>query len=296
MGDSILGRIGKDLLKLEVNTILKDSSSVGDKMPSNFREAFCKLAKNYHFQLIDIKDDFGVDVRGDECWTFGGMRSFGELRQRALQGEKAFKIKIASETAKLKAPASGKDLSFSRAERQQIEDNLQNMKRARRMLQRIQAQSELMVSIFKELERIIPKKKKGKEGYATLSGSSGPKELPTAEKCAEKKPEHLESRCWNNDISLGSIQTVDDLNLSPSQILRLRKAWDLGTEEIVMQTIIDIEGDVTTRIMRSFAQSPEQTVLNIHNQAVLTSTNMWKSLVKTVADMVGSTFEALLRK
>jgi len=294
MSESIFDRIGKDLLKLEVNTILKDSSSLGDKMPSNFREAFYRLSRSYHFKMVKFQNAFEIDIRGKAIWIYGGLCSFEELRKRAIEGQNKFKEMINSENSKLSIYSSGKEPALSLLQKQKIEDYVLKLKHARRILQRIQFQSELIVSIFKELERNIPKDKNGQTGYQSINCGDLSEDFNTVTPSKKTEEGHLESWGWNNDIPLASIQRVGDLPLAPNQILRLRKAWDLGTEEIVMQTIIDIEGDVTSRIMRSFALSPDKTVLEIHNQAIHIATGMWKSLVQTVASMANKAFEQLL--
>ena len=108
-------------------------------------------------------------------------------------------------------------------------------------------------------------------------------------------PDHT-SEVWNNDISMEEINQIPDLDLTTEDTLTIRKAFDLGTEEIAMQTIISIDGDVTTRIAREFATSPNQTVLNLHNEAINISIKFWDNLINTIMSIAGQTFKAILGK
>lgn len=58
---------------------------------------------------------------------------------------------------------------------------------------------------------------------------------------------------------------IEDLDLTAEQVALIHKAWDVGTERIVLQTVIQIDGDVTTRISKRFAKNPDNTILQIHN-------------------------------
>jgi hypothetical protein len=69
--------------------------------------------------------------------------------------------------------------------------------------------------------------------------------------------------------------SLDDLN--DQQRLRIRKAWEVGTEQVVMQTVVYLDGDVITRIHPSFADKPSW--LGIHQRSVNVSVSFWKGLV-----------------
>ncbi len=287
MPADIFDRLRNDLLQLEIKTVIKENSPTGDKIPSNFREAFYKLAGKYHFYMKKISENLRMDIRGKPYWEYGGMFSFKELKNRARHAVEGLDKQIASETDEpgdhiaLPSDAGGGEGGAAPA------DRLTRMKFARRILERIVANSEHMISIFKELESKLSKKAPVVEGDRppdSEAGSHGP------------APAHTASSKWNNDIPLTSIQDMDDLPLQPDQILALRKAWNISTEAIVMQTTIDIDGDVTTRILRGFAQNPNETVLKIHNQSIEASVGMWETLVKTIANMAGVAVKSLFGK
>lgn len=63
-----------------------------------------------------------------------------------------------------------------------------------------------------------------------------------------------------------------------------------------MQTIINIDGDVTTRIAREFAEKPNQTILDMHNESINISIKFWENLINTIKSIAGQTFKAILGK
>jgi hypothetical protein len=75
--------------------------------------------------------------------------------------------------------------------------------------------------------------------------------------------------------------------LSVDDFVTLRKIWEIGTEEIVMQTVIHLDGDVMTRVQPHWAGPEGQGVLAIHNTSVTTATSYWKLLVDTLRAFVG---------
>ncbi len=91
-------------------------------------------------------------------------------------------------------------------------------------------------------------------------------------------------------------KTVYDLDMSDytqyrlimfvSDRVKIKRMFDLGTENIVLQTRFALDGDVVTRIAEDFAQQPKEVVLRIHDKQTDITVNYWKSLVGMVKDFV----------
>ena len=79
--------------------------------------------------------------------------------------------------------------------------------------------------------------------------------------------------------------------LSVSDRAQIRKIWEIGTETVLVQTVIDIEGDVLTRINPLVAEGTRPHVLEIHQSGIETSMKMWGNLVA----VAGQLLEALGR-
>lgn len=68
--------------------------------------------------------------------------------------------------------------------------------------------------------------------------------------------------------------------------VKLKRLFDLGTENIVMQTRFGLDGDVVTRVEENFANRPKQLVIELHDKHTQLSINYWKNLVGLVQDIV----------
>ena len=69
--------------------------------------------------------------------------------------------------------------------------------------------------------------------------------------------------------------------LSPEDTVALRKIWELGMEPIAAQTVIQLSGDVITRLHPKFASGQHPMLLELHRAGTATASEMWSSLVDT---------------
>jgi hypothetical protein len=85
-------------------------------------------------------------------------------------------------------------------------------------------------------------------------------------------------------------QNADDevIPLDDRQRLVLRKAWEIGTEQVVMQTVVYLDGDVITRIRPDIAEGNRRDLLDVHQKGVDTSMAFWRHLVDVVRSIVGA--------
>jgi hypothetical protein len=83
-------------------------------------------------------------------------------------------------------------------------------------------------------------------------------------------------------------ERAPDIELLPAELMTIRKIWDLGTEEIVMQTVIQLGGDVVTRLHSAYATQRDNPLVRIHDASVSTSISTWNKLVETVGAFVES--------
>jgi len=262
MPESYFKQLAEDLLNIEVNTIVKSEMSA-IKLPSSRRCALYDLARDYHLKLVEL------GVRDPTYWIFAGLRSFEELRIRAKEGMNKLEDDIRNASADEQV-----------ALREQV-----------RMLERIEGQSSQMADMFKALEQ----KAKGQPGYVSAPAPVPMEDLRKMD-AHERAPEHRDSITWNNDIERSSMDEAPDLDLMPSQVGRVRKAWEIGTERIQLQTVIQIDGDVTTRISAAFLKNFNPTLLKMHNDAIATSTGFWQNLVKALREMAGAAAELIFGK
>ncbi len=79
--------------------------------------------------------------------------------------------------------------------------------------------------------------------------------------------------------------------------LLVRKAWDMGTETVVMQTSLQIDGDVVTRMSPMvlgteggrplYDDAGRGFIRGIHHEALGSATGQWQSLFQLVGTLIG---------
>jgi len=91
-------------------------------------------------------------------------------------------------------------------------------------------------------------------------------------------------------LSRGSPSGMDNqtqpVPFSADDILIIRKAWELGTEIIVMQTVVQLDGDAVTRLNDASASLEQQMLRTVHQHGVDTALGQWNSLVATFMTIV----------
>jgi hypothetical protein len=86
------------------------------------------------------------------------------------------------------------------------------------------------------------------------------------------------------------------VHLLPVEVMIIRKVWEIGTEEIAMQTVIQLDGDVVTRLQRAYARVKDDPVIAVHNSAVATSVGAWSRLVDTLGAFMSGAARLFLGK
>jgi hypothetical protein len=86
---------------------------------------------------------------------------------------------------------------------------------------------------------------------------------------------------------------TDDMNLQPDQRVLLRKIWEIGTEEIAIQTVAQIDGDVVTRIQPLYATPEYQALQRMHHDSTEMSLRLWKDLMATFVALFQSLVKGL---
>lgn len=92
------------------------------------------------------------------------------------------------------------------------------------------------------------------------------------------------------------VQGDYSLNLTGEELVQIRKIWEIGTEVVAAQTVIQADGDVITRINPAYTTTRHQQVLMFHDKGVRTSVDFWQNLVKMVANLLGSLLDKVINK
>lgn len=289
MDGNFFKNLANDLLTLEVNTIVKENTT-NSSMPSTRRMALLDIARRYRSRMVE----YGICKRADGKpvpepphgysplmilrWDFAGEFSFNEIRRVARYGVQIFNRKL------------------KEMDDEEVDDEKRRKKLEERvaMLTRIERQSSNLIGMFKTRRRTYQlAEKSGKEGFEGHDNFM----TPSAEEVSEVDafPSQMGSHVWNNDLSVADINEVEDLELAPEQTTLIRKTWEIGTQKVLLQTVIQIDGDITCYMTNKFMQYPDgarQMLMDVHNNSIHSATSFWKSLFMTVANLAGSAFSS----
>jgi hypothetical protein len=82
-------------------------------------------------------------------------------------------------------------------------------------------------------------------------------------------------------------ESIPPLPVKDSELVLVRKVWELGTEVIAMQTIIQVDGDVITRLNPSFMDEKKYPDLKTHhNDGVAIALKHWGDLITIAKELV----------
>jgi len=93
--------------------------------------------------------------------------------------------------------------------------------------------------------------------------------------------------------SLERSGTPEKAVLDSDAAIRLRKIWELGTDIIVAQTIVHVDGDTVTKFQRGVEQEKLTYFLDIHNQGVETAVRQWGTLFEAFRALIGGVANAI---
>lgn len=99
----------------------------------------------------------------------------------------------------------------------------------------------------------------------------------------------------DGEFSSGLIRTDQAKYLPPFDSMTardhliVRKIWEIGVDQVVAQTSIQLDGDVVTRIARHLTSDRERAeqVLMIHQQGIHTSVGNWRAIIDAAVSVVG---------
>ncbi len=98
---------------------------------------------------------------------------------------------------------------------------------------------------------------------------------------------------WDNNYSHDEVEDKHPpLPLETDEVVLIRKIWEMGLEEVAMQTIIQIDGDIITRVQAKYANAESSVIHKIHNESIGMSLKVWGGLIDIVKDF----FQILVRK
>ncbi|MGY0710100.1 hypothetical protein [Azospirillum argentinense] len=82
--------------------------------------------------------------------------------------------------------------------------------------------------------------------------------------------------------------------LKTADVVTIRKAWDVGTELVVMQSTIQIDGDVVTRLLKGRDTAGNSVMIGVHKDAVDVSFRYWSFLIDALGRFAGKAVNTLV--
>lgn len=251
-------KLAADLLRLEINTIVTENLS-GTK-PNNFRRLLFELAEEYRLRIGKYEAMFNnmpEPMSNEAVPNFkkytGGKEAYQELAAKAHDLWEVFQSAMETMTEK--------------------SEERERTKSRQLLAGRIYEQSNMIVDIFRELRSEAEEHKK----ELAAAGQADNNDFPNA--------------IWDNDFVPDQLKRIKDYELSPDQMATVRKAYEIGTQYILLQTVVQIEGDVTTYVTTKFLGmhiAEQEVIMKIHDTAMNTSIRLWQYLFQTIGSLLGS--------
>lgn len=271
-----------DLLNIEVNTIVKPGMT-GRKMPPP-GHALLDIFSNYDIWLCEHSGELSAN------WRRLGTRHKDEFLADVVRRGEQGKWWIVTDDDELiddlevtalfdpDRPVSASDFDELRTRARTAEEMHRVMAGAGHpfesgssvMLQRIIRNCDQLAKILRAHGAADPPGGRGSDRPEPADGGTPPESA------------QLDRSAADGVVSAGGSPLTSD------EIVSIRKVWELGTETIVMQTVVQLDGDVVTRIDEARMTVEHQALRDLHRESVDTALGRWDDLVNTVVRIVGA--------
>ena len=252
-----IGEIARNLLNLEVNTIISNGISA-EKMPGAV-DALVDVAQEFHrflcMRVADLRNAGApIDNRLPQIGTAAGVDTF-EVWHVDTGGLTTFEALRRAATCCL---ASAHEIGLDWRQYEVI-------------LDRIRRNSDQIKAIYQAIgEPDVP------SDLNTIELSPGTSRADAAQA---------------RHTATGPI-----LQLDGGDLVKIRKIWEVSTQVVAMQTVIQIDGDVFSRIQSGWERPGYEVLHDLHRQAVEISFEHWSYLFKAVTDITSAVFQDFFRR
>ena len=277
--------LGQDLTNIEVNTIVTDSIS-GRKMPS-YPHALLDIAQKYADFLSGPKVGLNLNNfarcfcmgSADESLTDGGSptheRPDGiiDLKKIKIEQEMEFMRKVRPHLS-----AGGTHYSF--------------------LLTNGWESFELLRWAANNILFMVPEENDSQPSKDQHPGTIKSKDIRAVlfrilRNCDQLKVVAEDLRGAANGTRFIGQTRSDLVNLNevpeiapPHHLTRIRKIWDLGIDQIVFQTVVQLDGDVVFRASEKHLAAPNTPLVQAHEKALATGLNHWHQLFELVFSLI----------
>jgi hypothetical protein len=79
-------------------------------------------------------------------------------------------------------------------------------------------------------------------------------------------------------------------------VLLVRKAWDIGLEQVLLQTVMQVDGDVLVRVAPGLDKDKRAFYAELHRSTVETGIKQWRSLFDLVSSLIAGAGKLLFQR
>ena len=251
-----LKQTARDLTTLEINTIVKHSMTARKMPPPG--HAILDIAATY-------VDKFQVDLRIPLATPF--------VDQDLGAGEVTHVQKWQQERVE-RGTLRCDDYTFRclrRAAYRVLEDCPKLEERDRVIVERIRRNADQIRGLLRNLEKRL---RLGRNASDKFLG------------CSRRELLERETRLGRHPQP----------HLHPDEMALLRKIWDIGVEEVVMQSTVSLSGDVINRIQSGLEPKEAVALLEFHREGIVSGTRMWRLIAETLVSMTGAFAKMIARR
>ena len=78
-----------------------------------------------------------------------------------------------------------------------------------------------------------------------------------------------------------------EISIDPHYASLIRKSWDMGVEQVVMQTVIQLDGDMISRIQKGYEKEEFHGLQQLHLATCRMGVETWETMTRLVIHFVG---------
>ncbi len=256
--------IGQDLINIEVNTILADGMT-GRKMPP-YPEALHDIAKRYAQFLCS---PVGLDVA--DFFQKAALYEDSDPQTRTTDADAWRPVFNGSSDIPEELTNGARDFRWLRWAAMQV---------IQRHREQGGGNSDLMPEIMTIVNRI--------------HRHSGQLELMIDALAEQTKKSGLIG-VTRKDLYAALPEAISTLpDLSAVDLTRIRKIWELGVDTIVMQSVLQLDGDIIFRADKNLDLATKASLVAAHRQFVDLGVSHWRSMFELIANLMGAAIGRLL--
>jgi len=284
-----LGHTTQGLTTLEINTIIKTNMNA-NKISDNNRNALYQLAGTYATELDRLADKYEKKLPDNAKTESTGENFFRRKRNFMGGGVFSFReIGICAEEASKWLLNNNQDLGI---EQEQSEEDHSMLKRIESKC--FEMSNMLQLHLIKDEKEEDPLKFEKELGEFIKEKNYNDLLEAKLDRLKQRYDQwikvHSHKTHFAEETKEQFLRYSEDIELSFKNRLQLVKAYDIGLEQIMLQTRIEMDGDITTRINRKFAENPVQLIIDMHNLSVNISVAYWNKIF----DVISSFFTKIL--